>query len=186
MSKFAVGDKVVRVGSDFYVMKIGDVGTVSKSWVDFEGEELIYLEESEGSYYAKNFKLAEETPTFKAMKGMFQNMKFKVSSPEQSKEIQEALFSMGYGWEGYGKSIMFSEECPVYDWLYTDVKGNLFRIRSYDYCKVFSSAEEHIIETTKSYKLIPVATPKDTITIDGKTYDKEAVLKRLAELEEVK
>ena len=56
----------------------------------------------------------------------------------------------------------------------------------------FKSAQEHTIETTKSYKLIPVVTVKQsisingTVTINGKTYDKEAVLKRLAELDEVK
>ncbi len=91
MKQFKAGDRVVRVGStefcaDNDFMRVGNEYVVRK-----HNQGCLYLEGSNFEYKDEAFKLAEEKPTFKAMK-------FKVTSPEQSKEIQEALFSMGYVW----------------------------------------------------------------------------------------
>lgn len=197
-NKFKAGDKVVATTNhSYYVDELtqnsvtrkykwwskGDkfvVASVGDLWVTLEGEGSV-------RHYTCLFELTEEKPTFK-------NMKFKVSSPEHSKEIQEALFEMGYCWRSYGCEVRFTDSFPPCDYLYTDKEGHLWRIDSEEDYLVssFKSAQEYTIETTKSYKLIPVVTVKQsisingTVTIDGKTYDKEAVLKRLAELEEVK
>ena len=185
MSKFKCGDKVVcrdeflHLGEDF-VFKGGEyiVSKCCDYFIEFEGRE----------------KHRYPTKAFELIRPAFKNMKFKVSSPEHSKEIQEALFEMGFCWRSYGCKVMFTDSFPPCDYLYTDKEGHLWRIDSEEDYLVssFKSAQEYTIETTKSYKLIPVVTVKQsisingTLTIDGKTYDKEAVLKRLAELEEVK
>ena len=176
MSKFKAGDLVVRIGEcndGAGFVKSGGLYVVKECY-----SALLWLHGSDTIYAASSFEL--EKPTFK-------NMKFRVNSPEHSKEIQEALFEMGYGWKQYGKKVMFADSFPPCDWLYTDNGGHLWRIdckEDFLACS-FITAQEHTVETTKSYKLIPVETPKETIEIDGKTYDKKAVLKRLAELESI-
>lgn len=181
---FKVGDKVTRIPCG---VRVADGGLTSEG-IEREVTEIsqdgtvIKVDGSPYTYVAKFFRLVEDTPTFK-------NMKFRVSSPEQSKEIQEALFEMGFCWRSHGCEVRFADSFPPCDYLYTDTGGHLWRIDSEEDYLVssFKSAQEFVVETTKSYKLIPKPEPaKETIKIDGKTYDKEAVLKRLAELKEVK
>lgn len=190
-TKFSAGDKVIRTENtsgtgDGGLVQVGGVYEVYS--VSHNGK-VVNLVDNPYSYPAEYFELFIETPQVD-----FKNMKFRVSSPEHSKEIQEALFEMGYCWRSYGCEVRFTDSFPPCDYLYTDEEGHLWRIDSEEDYLVssFKSAQEYTIETTKSYKLIPVVTVKQsisingTVTIDGKTYDKEAVLKRLAELEEVK
>lgn len=178
MSKFKVGDKVVR--------------TEPYTWNDDGGfmqvgREYYVVESSEEVLVIKgDFNNIQYDPDmFALVQTAFKNMKFRVNSPEQSKEIQEALFEMGFCWRSYGCEVRFTDSFPPCDYLYTDTAGYLWRIDSENdsFVSSFKSAQEYTIETTKSYKLIPVEIVKETLTIDGKTYDKEAVLKRLAELE---
>lgn len=174
MTKFKAGDKVIRTekydaGGDFDFMFKGRECVVSHC----PDAHLVNVEGSSMSYDIRLFTLVQ--PTFK-------NMKFRVSTPEHSKEIQEALFEMGYKWGG---------NCKVYNsqsskFLYADDNGTLGSGETEQFFENLLTHQEHTVEVTKSYKLIPVEFPKETLTIDGKTYDKEAVLKRLAELEEVK
>lgn len=179
---FKTGDKVVRIHSE---VRVADFGLVTEgveyevSLVSHNGS-VIMVAGSPYSYSAKYFKLAEDKPTYK-------KMKFRVSSPEHSQEIQEALFEMGFCWRSHGCEVRFVDSFPPCDYLYTDTVGHIWRIDSEEDYLVssFISAQEHRVETTKSYKLIPEEPTKETITIDGKTYDKESVLKRLAELEVV-
>ena len=182
---FKTGDKVVRT-SEYYgtnkpFMQKGWIYTVYDYNEDFD---ILRLVGCGDKYNGEYFELFVETPQVD-----FKNMKFRVNSPEQSKEIQEALFEMGFCWRSHGCEVRFTDSFPPCDWLYTDKDGYLWRIDSKEDYLVssFLSAQEHTVETTKSYKLIPKPEPaKETIKIDGKTYDKEAVLKRLAELKEVK
>lgn len=170
VNMFKTGDKVVRIHSE---VRVADFGLVTEG-VEYEvglvshDGSVIMVVGSPYSYSAKYFKLAEDKPTFK-------NMKFRVSSPEHSKEIQEALFEMGYKWSSYGAKVDDGDA-----WLCTEKTGVIYRTDQ-DWC----SYKEYAVETTKSYKLSPVEIQKETVTIDGKTYDKEAVLKRLAELETI-
>ena len=175
MNKFKEGDKVVSSDS-FCDVYVGEVCTVSEV---LEYTRFTVVEHPELIMCSKKWELQE--PQFK-------NMKFRVNSPEHSKEIQEALFEIGFCWRSHGCEVRFADSFPPCDYLYTDTNGYLWRIDSEEDYLVssFLSAQEHTVETTKSYKLIPVEIPKpETLTIDGKTYDKEAVLKRLAELEVV-
>ena len=170
MSKFKAGDKVVAL-KGFHTIKIGDILTVEDS-----GEYWFQVEECLGySLYVANYEL---------YKPQFKNMKFKVKSPEHSKEIQEALFEMGYKWSGHHKQSLL--EYTNYSYIYTDDEGIILH-GSWEPTFVQDLSEEYTLEIIKSYKIVPAEIEKlETITIDGKTYDKEAVLKRLAELEEVK
>jgi hypothetical protein len=167
-TKFAVGDKVVAIDDACGYLKVGKYYTIecfySGGGIAVKGVSRVFF----GNY----FKRPEDThikinPIFKAMK-------FKVDSPEQSKEIQEALFSMGYGWKEYKDKVMFIEDVSVFDWLYTEDNGNLWRAGSNeDYCKVFKSAQEYTIKTTKSYEFIPVENVVDTVELMGQKYSKK-------------
>jgi len=170
MNKFKAGDKVVRTtpyvatydsgfmqeGNTYVIQNIFKDGTVA-----LEGGDRYYS----GSY----FELVK--PTFKAMK-------FKVTSPEQSKEVQEALFSIGYGWKSYGSVVMFTEDASLMPWIYTTEDG-FVRIGQDGYSRVKSS-EEYTIKTTKSYELIPVVEQvvinveyDETVELMGQKYSKK-------------
>lgn len=173
--KFAVGDKVVRTADyvasyDEGFMQEGNVYTVKAFCNDNE----IFLEGGITPYSCTYFELVQPK---------FSNMKFRVSSPEHSKEIQEALFEMGYKWRSGHTEVKYVNS----DWnenIVTSLDGTFKSDRAQPW--ISEGVQEYTVETTKSYKLIPVEIPKpETIEIDGKTYDKEAVLKRLAELETV-
>lgn len=176
MTKFKAGDKVIRTekydaGGDFDFMFKGRECVVSHC----PDAHLVNVEGSNMSYDIRLFTLVQ--PTFK-------NMKFRVSTSEHSKEIQEALFEMGYKWNGHHKQSLL--EYPNYSYIYTDEEG-IILYGSWEPTFVQDLSEEYTLEIIKSYKIVPAEIEKlETITIDGKTYDKEAVLKRLAELEEVK
>ena len=165
MSKFKVGDKVVSSDS-FCDVYVGEVCTVSEL---LEYTRFNVVEHPELVMCSKKWELQE--PQFK-------NMKFRVSSPEHSKEIQDALFEMGYKWASGNKEVLYTHE----SFLYTDDIGTIMMGSLEDTYKD-SPEQEHTVEVVKSYKLIPVVPKPEKIEIDGKTYDKEAVLKRLAELE---
>jgi hypothetical protein len=157
--KFKAGDKVVRtklynVGGDFGFMQKGMECVVKSMPSQF----LLEVEGSGIHYDIDCFELVEDKPTFN-------NMKFRVNSPEQSKEIQEALFSMGYKWECYGKQVKFADG-DLWDWLFTDKSGILYRgidvevenHRVLDGC-------EYTIKTTKTYDLILVENVKTEVEI---------------------
>ena len=186
MNKFKIGDKVVR----FQRSESARDGGLTKEGLECEVSfmsqtgNVIMVVGSPYIYSAKNFKLVEEPPTFKAMK-------FRVNSPEQSKEIQEALFSMGYRWELYGKQLKsfkdFTGNTWLEKWLHTDEDGILYRSdEDPDYDVTPSSPfyhQEYTIKTTKSYELIPVEIPTQvptivsggTIELNGEVYTQEEV-----------
>jgi hypothetical protein len=176
---FSVGDKVIRtmeVGNSKFISKGGVFTVKAVVYVTFEDmSQWIVLEGDVNEEYYKSefFELFVETPQVD-----FKNMKFRVSSPEHSKEIQEALFEMGYKWFSGGEVVLHTE----YNFLYTCDDGFITYRNVERNFKEKIENKEHSLVTTKSYKIIP---KPETIEIDGKTYDKEAVLKRLAELEVV-
>ena len=96
----------------------------------------------------------------------FKNMKFRVSSEESSKEIQNLLFEAGYKWPTAGREV-----CNLTKpFLYTDTDGHI----TYGVVEAFfveSNDPEFKIEHT------PRLAPKETktITIAGKKYDEELV-----------
>lgn len=185
MTKFKTGDTVVRTigfsGNDDGFMEVGSKYTV----VGYINESMLLVVGSKHEYNDLTFELVEEKPVFK-------NMKFRVNSPEHSKEIQEALFEMGYKWYGQEVAEMIDSEYSEYSFMYSYEDGTITHSPKHYMFMENTHSQEYTVETTKSYKLIPVVTKvtvesskPETIEIDGKTYDKEAVLKRLAELETV-
>ena len=175
-TKFKAGDKVVR--------------TEAYTWEDDGGfmqvgKEYTVVEASEKVLVLKgDFNNVRYDPDmFKLVKPACKNMKFRVSSPEHSKEIQEALFEMGYVWKSGKTHVQFENDTGFF---VTNENGKFSMYdEKYKINGVVPDYQEYTVETTKSYKLIPVVPKPETIEIDGKTYDKEAVLKRLAELEVV-
>lgn len=95
----------------------------------------------------------------------FKNMKFRVSSEESSKEIQNLLFEAGYKWPTAGREV-----CPTTPFLYTDTDGYI-TYGVFEDCFLQSKYKEFKIERT--LHLVPKNTK--TITIEGKKYDEELV-----------
>ncbi len=95
----------------------------------------------------------------------FKNMKFRVSSEESSKEIQNLLFEAGYKWPTAGREV-----CPTTPFLYTDTDGYI-TYGVFEDCFLQSKYKEFKIEHI--LRLVPKETK--TITIAGKKYDEELV-----------
>lgn len=178
MTKFKAGDKVVRTGwfdDELDFMKLGEVYCVED--VDFFGMICVEGDPQRRYFDDGKFDLVRESQS-KNMKGVFSNMKFRVNSPEHSKKIQEHLFTLGYKWICETHFVVEKTDKPF---LYTEEDGKITYGTNEDYFKN-SMHKEHTLQETTSYTLVE---KKETLTIDGKTYDKEAVLKRLAELEQL-
>ena len=95
----------------------------------------------------------------------FKNMKFRVSSEESSKEIQNLLFEMGYKWRSGRQPLNKGAS-----FLYTDEDGYI----AFGLCETWfaeSASKEYSLKC--SYTLVPKITK--TITIAGKKYDEELV-----------
>jgi hypothetical protein len=181
MSKFKIGDKVVR--TTFYeddeklFMKKGGVYTVSEVFpiiraIRVTGSDLIY----DGDY----FELVEEATTSapKNMKCIFKNMKFRVESEEHSKLIQDELFKLGFSWFGGNQTHQHTSAKGIF----TGENGEKSLTWTSDSVWVEEHANtEYKLEEIKSYKLVPVE-KAETIMIDGKEYKKADVLERLAAL----
>jgi hypothetical protein len=166
MTQFKIGDRVKSVvqGGDYLEMGREYVVTAIYS------RNSVTVNNIPTPFPERWFELVVEIP-----QEDYKAMKFRIESPEQSKEIQEALFSMGYGWKSYGKDTMFTEQALNYDWLYTTDEG--FVWLGQDSYKGVVEAEEYTIKTTKSYELIPVENVKaaPTIELNGEMYTQEEV-----------
>lgn len=100
----------------------------------------------------------------------FKNMKFRVSSEESSKEIQNLLFEAGYKWPTACREV-----CNLTKpFIYTDTDGYI-TYGVFEDCFLESKYKEFKIERT--LHLVPKNTK--TITIEGKQYDEELVKYRL-------
>ena len=95
----------------------------------------------------------------------FKNMKFRVSSEESSKEIQNLLFEAGYKWPTAGREV-----CPTTPFLYNDTDGYI-TYGVFEDCFLQSKYKEFKIEHI--LRLVPKETK--TITIAGKKYDEDLV-----------
>ncbi len=172
-SKFKAGDKVVRTehyswASDNNFMQQGKEYIVNNVYVGGN----LDLIGSDATYVASKFKLVEEKPKFK-------NMKFRVSSPEQSKEIQEVLLSMGYDWAGKDQQVMYLDS----KWLTSWDDGSL---GTEEHAFNLNKGEEYTIKTTKSYELIPVEIPKEELVeLMGQKYSKKELEDALRSLKPV-
>lgn len=180
MHKFKKGDKIIRVG--YYhndgdeFMHQGGVYTVES--VAYTG--MVKLVNSQqGIYYDdEKFERVEEPAVEKPVveEPIFKNMKFRVNSSEHSKQIQEHLFTLGYKWICEVRQAVEKTDKPF---LYVEECGQITYGDTEEYFKN-SIHKEYTLQEITAYTLVE---KKETITIDGKEYYKEDILKRLAELE---
>lgn len=70
------------------------------------------------AYEKELFEVVEEEP----VKPAFTNMKFRVRDEEHSKQIQEALFELGYGWSN---SLCKNIKHLPYEFLFSNVNGEI-------------------------------------------------------------
>lgn len=186
MAKFRKGDKVVRTrmfnDHDLGFMQQGSTYTVKD--VDYMGMIAVEYDPLNRHFDDNNFERVEEPavekpivgePALKNMKDMFTNMKFRVNSPEHSKQIQEHLFTLGYLWVSESHAVVEKTDKPF---LYANEDGRI-KCGTLEYTFKDPLHKEYTLQEITSYTLVE---KKETITIDGKEYYKEDVLKRLAEL----
>lgn len=104
---------------------------------------------------------------------MFKNMKFRVSSPEQSERLQKVLQRLGYDWAhiNYKGAVRFTEQSHVY----TDDEGNIYSDLKTD-CPLYELQdtaefiEGHSAVAAEPFKGLETAYDKPTFT--GLTNDK--------------
>jgi hypothetical protein len=177
MNQFKIGDKVVAVKKDVAYLELGKEYIIdyiySRDSVMVKGIHIVF--------HASCFELFVETP-----QEDYKAMKFRVESPEHSKEVQEALFSMGFCWRSHGKNVMFTEKMD-YNWLYTDVDGSVWRTYKNEQNSWMIDAEEYTIKTTKTYELVPVVTEaiEETVELMGQKYSKKELEDALRSLKPV-
>ena len=176
MSTFKVGDKVIRTEPYFAYpdrgfMQEGTTYTVS----ELIGDKEILLEGGDVGYLAKYFELVESASKFK-------RMKFHVKSPEQAKDVQEALFSLGYVWLSGAKDVSYLE-LHWDDYVVTYPNG-MFSSTAIT-CNKFSDVPEYTLGVKKTYEFIPVEAQEETIELMGKKYSKKALEDALRDLKEL-
>lgn len=172
MRKFKRGDKVLRTwwyDDELDFMVKGNVYTVQH--VDYFGMISLVGDNQIRYFDDDEFELFVETH-----QEDFKNMKFRVNSPEHSKQIQEHLFTLGYLWDGESKA---GVENTHFEFLYTNSDGRI-KYGSLECTFKDPLYKEYTLQEITSYTIVE---KKETVTIDGKEYYKEDVLKRLAELE---
>lgn len=184
MNEFKAGDRVVRVQEvlpvhirDNNFMQIGEEYTVSK-----EDHGCLYLVGSDAWYRPFNFELVEATKTTE-----FKEMKFYVNSSEQARDVQEALFSLGYEWASGCKNVLYRNDTGF---LVTS-KSGAFSLydEHYNYGVVarqhLQTVQEYTLNVKKTYEIVPVEVKEETIEILGQLYSKKELEATLLNLKPI-
>lgn len=113
----------------------------------------------------------------------YRNIKFVVSSEEDSKAIQEFLFTKGCYWYGQKDNARHTDK----DYLFVDGEGHLTYSNDYNHFKYHRDDCETVVFQVKmvvSYD-VSMNVVKETILLNGKTYYKEDLEKALQHIKEV-
>lgn len=98
VNKFKVGDKVKCIKSSvFNSVREGEEYTVDDVSTVMLDQPSVKVSGGDGHWYESRFELVEDVVPEPKTYG---NMKFRISSPEHSKQVQEALFKAGFKWSG--------------------------------------------------------------------------------------
>lgn len=96
-------------------------------------------------------------------------MKFKVTSPEHSKDIQEKLFEMGYAWGGHQKELKYLNAKVLYAGHFGDNEITYdYTTTGFDINDGQFGTQEHFLDpylnqfVTKDYYTQPTTAPKET------------------------
>lgn len=166
-NKFSVGDRVKRT-APFYGIE-SDFMYEGGEYVITKITDNLYLkvEGSDAEYNGRMFKLVQEAPKFQAMK-------FRVENEEHSRKIQEHLFSLGYDWNNYGKTVRDMKIVGLYannDGLigYADSE------EEYEYPDFYTS---YVLKESTTYSLEKAAIKQPVtqqINIDGQALTEQDV-----------
>lgn len=111
----------------------------------------------------------------------YQGMKFKTPTPEISKEVQLALFELGYTWKISGLTVSNTGQ----SYLYTCHEG-IITHGSFETYYTNDSRVEFEVKAKTTYEFLAVEkAPAETVELNGKTYlkaDLEAALEKLKPL----
>lgn len=178
MSKFKVGDVVVRTSRTRDEVAIGNIYTIS-GIVDSEN---VYLIGCSKSYCSDYFELVEQ----KEKEMTFRNMKFDVAAiakqlnvehEEASRIIQEALFEQGYSWK-CGEYFVIDQQQP-YLYAYTNnitYGGNSQSFKEHP-------NKLHTIQPT--YTIVEAEEQQEIVELNGKKYNKQELEKALSLLKPI-
>src|SRR5690606_5996671 len=114
----------------------------------------------------------------------FKEMKFLVKDEEHSKQIQKALFGLGYRWWNSGdsaKEIMHTEEQA----LYAEPDGSIAHSdRDYFFSRDVKDIPEYSIKEVVSYEIVPVK-DEEVIELAGKVYKKAELEEALSKIKPI-
>lgn len=101
-----------------------------------------------------------------------ENLKVKVNSIEESKEIQELFFELGFGWHGKGKKVSYSEKILGYGfgWLVL-WKPDYLVDKVIQIGTGFESVKEITIQELRDMVVLKRNDCKDRTHVDSNNYD---------------
>lgn len=177
MSKFKVGDKVVRTSRTRDEVVVGNIYYVSEI-IDSDN---MYLVGCSKSYCSDYFELVEQ----KEQEMTFKNMKFDVAAiakqlnvehEEASRIIQEALFEQGYVWNNGTNTVIDTDYKQIQAWN----DGNFTRSNA-DY-----ENSDFVFYTIKpTYTIVEAEEQQEIVELNGKKYNKQELEKALSLLKPI-
>lgn len=118
----------------------------------------------------------------------FKNMKFRVSSPEQSEKLQTCLFSLGYDWLKKDKQIKYACSKFLYTTIFGGIEHGQFPIIFKESISKEFDTEQFILDN--SPKPITAQTIETNVislvNVLGKLYNKDDVENALSMLKQYK
>ena len=114
----------------------------------------------------------------------FKEMKFLVKDEEHSKQIQKALFDLGYAWwSGWGdtKTIIHTDAQA----LYTEPDGSIaYSDGEYFFSPDVKDIPEYRVKEVVSYELVPVK-DEEVVELGGKIYKKAELEEALSKIKPI-
>ena len=114
----------------------------------------------------------------------FKEMKFLVKDEEHSRQIQKALFGLGYKWWCIGgavKEIMHTGTQA----LYADSDGAITHSdRDYFFSQNVEDIPEYTVKEVVSYEIVPVK-DEEVIVLAGKVYKKSELEEALSKIKPI-
>lgn len=104
--------------------------------------------------------------------------KIKVRDQQHSREVQKALFTLGYCWYGHDQKTIRNEDKP---YLYLLEQNGVLELNFGSYEHTFQDHEAPLVEIKIEAKVVPLK----TVQYGGSTYREEDFVKALSTLEPI-
>lgn len=112
----------------------------------------------------------------------FKEMKFLVKDEEHSKQIQKALFGLGYRWNNWGNVKEIIRDTQA---LYAEPDGTItYSGRDYFFHPDVEDIPEYTVKEVVSYEVVPVK-DEEIIELGGKVYKKADLEEALSKIKPI-